>query len=99
MSRWATKVKVKGRVHSGHIWSVYIRATEVIVRIGQSVVYDGKQIPVSHLHGYLASNVVLWLFPLIRYNAVLEACCLLPDLAELPYGDMTEVSMQPVANP
>ncbi|XP_023134834.2 ATP-binding cassette sub-family C member 5 [Amphiprion ocellaris] len=26
-----------------------------------------------------------------RYNAVLEACCLLPDLAELPYGDMTEI--------
>ena len=30
----------------------------------------------------------------IRYHAVLEACCLLPDLAELPYGDMTEVSVQ-----
>ncbi|XP_024918854.1 multidrug resistance-associated protein 5 isoform X3 [Cynoglossus semilaevis] len=26
-----------------------------------------------------------------RYNAVLEACCLLQDLAELPYGDMTEI--------
>uniref|UniRef100_A0A3Q3VS30 ATP-binding cassette sub-family C member 5 n=1 Tax=Mola mola TaxID=94237 RepID=A0A3Q3VS30_MOLML len=26
-----------------------------------------------------------------RYEAVLEACCLLPDLAELPYGDMTEI--------
>ncbi|XP_035017168.1 ATP-binding cassette sub-family C member 5 isoform X1 [Hippoglossus stenolepis] len=26
-----------------------------------------------------------------RYDAVLEACCLLPDLAELPYGDMTEI--------
>lgn len=26
-----------------------------------------------------------------KYNAVLEACCLLPDLAELPYGDMTEI--------
>uniref|UniRef100_H3DE78 ATP-binding cassette sub-family C member 5 n=1 Tax=Tetraodon nigroviridis TaxID=99883 RepID=H3DE78_TETNG len=26
-----------------------------------------------------------------RYYAVLEACCLLPDLAELSYGDMTEV--------
>ncbi|KAK2848887.1 hypothetical protein Q5P01_008721 [Channa striata] len=26
-----------------------------------------------------------------RYNTVLEACCLLPDLAELPYGDMTEI--------
>ncbi|XP_012709178.2 multidrug resistance-associated protein 5 [Fundulus heteroclitus] len=26
-----------------------------------------------------------------RYSAVLEACCLLPDLAELPYGDMTEI--------
>ncbi|MED6244508.1 hypothetical protein ATANTOWER_013762, partial [Ataeniobius toweri] len=30
-------------------------------------------------------------FDLDRYNAVLEACCLLPDLAELPYGDMTEI--------
>ncbi|PWA18711.1 hypothetical protein CCH79_00005724, partial [Gambusia affinis] len=29
-----------------------------------------------------------------RYNAVLEACCLLPDLAELPYGDMTEIGEQ-----
>ncbi|XP_029021322.1 ATP-binding cassette sub-family C member 5 isoform X2 [Betta splendens] len=26
-----------------------------------------------------------------RYHHVLEACCLLPDLAELPYGDMTEI--------
>ncbi|KAL2077492.1 hypothetical protein ACEWY4_026996 [Coilia grayii] len=26
-----------------------------------------------------------------KYNAVLEACCLIPDLAELPYGDMTEI--------
>ncbi|XP_054648189.1 ATP-binding cassette sub-family C member 5 isoform X1 [Dunckerocampus dactyliophorus] len=26
-----------------------------------------------------------------KYNAVLEACCLLPDLAELPYGEMTEI--------
>ncbi|XP_070770076.1 ATP-binding cassette sub-family C member 5 [Enoplosus armatus] len=26
-----------------------------------------------------------------KYNVVLEACCLLPDLAELPYGDMTEI--------
>ncbi|XP_047441293.1 ATP-binding cassette sub-family C member 5 [Mugil cephalus] len=26
-----------------------------------------------------------------KYNAVLEACCLLPDLAELPYRDMTEI--------
>ncbi|XP_072251470.1 ATP-binding cassette sub-family C member 5 [Leuresthes tenuis] len=26
-----------------------------------------------------------------KYNAVLEASCLLPDLAELPYGDMTEI--------
>uniref|UniRef100_A0A3B5R5P7 Si:ch211-221f10.2 n=1 Tax=Xiphophorus maculatus TaxID=8083 RepID=A0A3B5R5P7_XIPMA len=29
-----------------------------------------------------------------KYNAVLEACCLLPDLAELPYGDMTEIGEQ-----
>uniref|UniRef100_A0A3Q4HG96 ATP-binding cassette sub-family C member 5 n=1 Tax=Neolamprologus brichardi TaxID=32507 RepID=A0A3Q4HG96_NEOBR len=26
-----------------------------------------------------------------KYSAVLEACCLLPDIAELPYGDMTEI--------
>uniref|UniRef100_A0A7N6FGZ0 Uncharacterized protein n=1 Tax=Anabas testudineus TaxID=64144 RepID=A0A7N6FGZ0_ANATE len=26
-----------------------------------------------------------------KYNTVLEACCLLPDLAELTYGDMTEI--------
>ncbi|XP_030595324.1 multidrug resistance-associated protein 5 [Archocentrus centrarchus] len=26
-----------------------------------------------------------------KYNAVLEACCLLPDIAALPYGDMTEI--------
>ncbi|XP_067374775.1 ATP-binding cassette sub-family C member 5 isoform X2 [Channa argus] len=26
-----------------------------------------------------------------RYSTVLEACCLLQDLAELPYGDMTEI--------
>ncbi|XP_041799450.1 multidrug resistance-associated protein 5 [Chelmon rostratus] len=26
-----------------------------------------------------------------KYNAVLEACCLLQDLAELQYGDMTEI--------
>ncbi|XP_078116374.1 ATP-binding cassette sub-family C member 5 isoform X2 [Sander vitreus] len=30
-------------------------------------------------------------YDLEKYNAVLEACCLLPDLAELPYGDMTEI--------
>lgn len=33
------------------------------------------------------------LLVLIRYNAVLEACGLLQDLAELPYGEMTEVSV------
>lgn len=27
----------------------------------------------------------------VKYNAVLDACCLLPDIAELPYGDMTEI--------
>ncbi|CAB1337453.1 unnamed protein product [Coregonus sp. 'balchen'] len=26
-----------------------------------------------------------------KYNAVLSACCLTPDLTELPYGDMTEI--------
>lgn len=26
-----------------------------------------------------------------KYDSVLEACCLVPDLAELPYGDMTEI--------
>ncbi|XP_041705829.1 multidrug resistance-associated protein 5 isoform X1 [Coregonus clupeaformis] len=26
-----------------------------------------------------------------EYNAVLSACCLIPDLTELPYGDMTEI--------
>uniref|UniRef100_A0A6Q2XG32 ATP-binding cassette sub-family C member 5 n=1 Tax=Esox lucius TaxID=8010 RepID=A0A6Q2XG32_ESOLU len=26
-----------------------------------------------------------------KYNAVLGACCLIPDLTELPYGDMTEI--------
>ncbi|XP_056139628.1 ATP-binding cassette sub-family C member 5 [Lampris incognitus] len=26
-----------------------------------------------------------------KYCAVLEDCCLVPDLAELPYGDMTEI--------
>ncbi|XP_072292178.1 ATP-binding cassette sub-family C member 5 [Eucyclogobius newberryi] len=26
-----------------------------------------------------------------KYNSVLETSCLLPDLAELPYGDMTEI--------
>uniref|UniRef100_A0AAY4DK72 ATP-binding cassette sub-family C member 5 n=1 Tax=Denticeps clupeoides TaxID=299321 RepID=A0AAY4DK72_9TELE len=26
-----------------------------------------------------------------KYRAVVEACCLNPDIAELPYGDMTEV--------
>ncbi|XP_030649011.1 multidrug resistance-associated protein 5 [Chanos chanos] len=26
-----------------------------------------------------------------KYNSVLEACCLMPDIAELPYGDMTEI--------
>ncbi|KAE8285680.1 Multidrug resistance-associated protein 5 [Larimichthys crocea] len=26
-----------------------------------------------------------------KYHAALEACCLLPDLTELPYGDMTEI--------
>ncbi|XP_072524361.1 ATP-binding cassette sub-family C member 5 isoform X2 [Salminus brasiliensis] len=26
-----------------------------------------------------------------KYNAVLDACCLIPDIAELPYGDMTEI--------
>uniref|UniRef100_A0A8C2CME4 ATP-binding cassette sub-family C member 5 n=1 Tax=Cyprinus carpio TaxID=7962 RepID=A0A8C2CME4_CYPCA len=26
-----------------------------------------------------------------KYNEVLEACCLFPDIIELPYGDMTEI--------
>lgn len=33
------------------------------------------------------------LLVLIRYHAVLEACGLLQDLADLPYGEMTEVSV------
>lgn len=36
---------------------------------------------------------------LIRYNAVLEACGLLQDLAELPYGEMTEVSVSVLISP
>lgn len=36
---------------------------------------------------------ILCFCSLIRYNVVLEACCLLPDLAELPFRDMTEVSV------
>ena len=30
-------------------------------------------------------------FDAVRYDAVLEACCLLPDLAILPAGDATEI--------
>ncbi|KAL0973606.1 hypothetical protein UPYG_G00207060 [Umbra pygmaea] len=26
-----------------------------------------------------------------KYNAVLDACCLIPDLTELPFGEMTEI--------
>ncbi|XP_056625623.1 ATP-binding cassette sub-family C member 5 isoform X4 [Triplophysa dalaica] len=26
-----------------------------------------------------------------KYNAVLDACCLVPDITQLPYGDMTEI--------
>ncbi|XP_061091022.1 ATP-binding cassette sub-family C member 5 [Conger conger] len=26
-----------------------------------------------------------------KYNAVLQACCLNPDISDLPYGDMTEI--------
>lgn len=37
------------------------------------------------------SNTFIWHYFYFRYYAVLEACCLLPDLAELSYGDMTEV--------
>ncbi|KAA0709241.1 C member 5 Multi-specific organic anion transporter [Triplophysa tibetana] len=26
-----------------------------------------------------------------KYNSVLDACCLVPDITQLPYGDMTEI--------
>ncbi|KAM6953651.1 ATP-binding cassette sub-family C member 5 [Aplochiton taeniatus] len=26
-----------------------------------------------------------------KYNSVVQACCLIPDMLELPYGDMTEI--------
>lgn len=36
------------------------------------------------------------LFSLCRYQSVLSACCLRPDLALLPNADLTEVTSLPV---
>ncbi|CAL1613879.1 unnamed protein product [Knipowitschia caucasica] len=44
------------------------------------------------LNHSLKENILFGMeFDQCKYQAILEACCLVPDLAELPYGDMTEI--------
>lgn len=56
--------------------------------------YDKDRSAVNHcgtMQDKKSSNKCNFFYFFFRYYAILEACCLLPDLAELSYGDMTEV--------
>lgn len=60
------------------------------VHIRGSLAYV-PQIPFI-LNASLRDNILFGApFDAARYDAVLEACCLLPDLAVLPAGDATEI--------
>ena len=60
------------------------------VHIRGSLAYV-PQIPFI-LNASLRDNILCGApFDAARYDAVLEACCLLPDLAVLPAGDATEI--------
>nr|XP_015223849.1 PREDICTED: multidrug resistance-associated protein 9 [Lepisosteus oculatus] len=61
-----------------------------------SVAVDGTFAYVSQqawiFHGSVRDNILMEeKFDKKRYDNVLSACCLKPDLAILPYGDMTEI--------
>ncbi|KAG2469763.1 multidrug resistance-associated protein 9 isoform X1 [Polypterus senegalus] len=61
-----------------------------------SVAVDGKYAYASQqawiFHGTVRSNIVMGQpFDEKRYQRAIYACCLKPDLAILPYGDMTEI--------
>ncbi|KAJ8412882.1 hypothetical protein AAFF_G00104640 [Aldrovandia affinis] len=60
------------------------------------VIADGSFAYVSQqawiFHGSVQDNILMGeVLDQSRYEQVLEACCLTPDLAILPYGDMTEI--------
>ncbi|KAJ7994532.1 hypothetical protein DPEC_G00250450 [Dallia pectoralis] len=61
-----------------------------------SVTADGSFAYVSQqawiFHGSVRDNILMGdAFDQARYNKVISACCLIPDLAALPYGDQTEI--------
>ncbi|XP_066569810.1 ATP-binding cassette sub-family C member 12 isoform X2 [Amia ocellicauda] len=61
-----------------------------------SVAADGEFAYVSQqawiFHGSVRDNILMGeTFDKNRYNKVIRACCLKPDLAILPYGDKTEI--------
>lgn len=60
------------------------------VAVGGGFAYVAQQAWI--LNDSLKENILFGKeFDRTKYNAVLEACCLVPDLLQLPYGDMTEI--------
>ncbi|XP_062332155.1 ATP-binding cassette sub-family C member 5 [Osmerus eperlanus] len=63
---------------------------EGTVAVGGGFAYVAQQAWI--LNDSLKENILFGKeYDSAKYNAVLEACCLVPDLLDLPYGDMTEI--------
>ncbi|XP_062399832.1 ATP-binding cassette sub-family C member 12-like [Sardina pilchardus] len=86
---------VCGNVGSGKT-SLISSILEQMYLLKGSVMADGTLAYVSQqawiFHGSVRDNILMGEpFNQCRYNEVLSACSLMPDLAILPYGDKTEI--------
>ncbi|KAI1889792.1 hypothetical protein AGOR_G00166580 [Albula goreensis] len=84
-----------GNVGSGKTSLISSILEQMYLQHGQ-VIADGSFAYVSQqawiFHGTVRDNILMGeMFDENRYKNVLQACSLKPDLAILPYGDMTEI--------
>ncbi|XP_064192872.1 ATP-binding cassette sub-family C member 12 isoform X1 [Anguilla rostrata] len=84
-----------GNVGSGKTSLISSILEQMYLQHGR-VIADGSFAYVSQqawiFHGSVRDNILMGeMFDESRYNRVLQACCLKPDLAIFPYGDMTEI--------
>uniref|UniRef100_A0A8C1YLZ1 ATP-binding cassette sub-family C member 5 n=1 Tax=Cyprinus carpio TaxID=7962 RepID=A0A8C1YLZ1_CYPCA len=84
------------KVHQQHIITIPCVVLTTMTLLGGSVAVNGDFAYVAQqawiLNDSLRENILFGKkYIEEKYNAVLEACCLFPDIIELPYGDMTEI--------
>lgn len=67
-------------------------------KTGEKQVVTGQEVDRQNLVDAMwrrTSRTDWWTLHVCRYQAVLTACCLRPDLALLPSADLTEVTSLP----